>query len=202
MQVQILPPALITMEIYILRHGESVANDEWRLPTRDTPLTERGKRQAQKTAEYLAGRGIELIYSSPLARAYQTAEIIGSRLGCPVVKTWDLRDIGYGKLAGREYFDEQAWMALRKAGPRNPKYRIRGGGSFQGLQRRSDRALQRIRRSGKNAVASVAHVETNRIFIARLVGMSLEKISGIDQPNDLIYLFDTDSLKKYNGRQC
>ncbi|MBI2076085.1 MAG: histidine phosphatase family protein [Candidatus Aenigmarchaeota archaeon] len=178
------------MEIYIVRHGESVANDEWRLPTRDTPLTERGVKQAQTITEYLAGR-VELIYSSPLTRAYQTAEIIGNGLGCPVVKMWDLRDMGYGELAGREYFDKRARRALRKAGPENPKYRIRGGGSFQGLQRRSDRALQRILKSGKNSVASVSHLETNRILIARLLGRGLEDIHDVEQPNDLVYLFDT-----------
>ncbi len=181
------------MRIYILRHGRSVANEEWKLPTRDTPLTERGKRQAQEIAEYLAGCGIEVIYSSPLTRAYETARIVGDRLGCPIVKLWDLRDMGYGRLAGREQFDEQVYRTFRKIGPESPEYRVPGGGSFQGLQRRSDRALQRVLRSKQSTVASVAHLETNRVLIARLLEMDLEKISDIEQPNDLIYLFDTDT---------
>lgn len=37
------------MNIYVVRHGRSVANDEYRRPTDDTPLTERGKGQANTT---------------------------------------------------------------------------------------------------------------------------------------------------------
>jgi broad specificity phosphatase PhoE len=70
-------------EIYILRHGESEANkaniaqgSEY-----DTGLTTLGREQAEKTGEYLKkyrikDRNFDAIYSSPLKRAFETAEII------------------------------------------------------------------------------------------------------------------------------
>jgi len=70
------------MKIIIVRHGESLANsknisqgsgDEWT----DTPLTKKGKGQAKKVAERLKEEDIEVIYSSDLKRAKETAREIG-----------------------------------------------------------------------------------------------------------------------------
>jgi len=69
------------MKLFLVRHGQSLANkkqkhqgkeDEWR----DTPLSNSGKTQAKKVAERLKNEEFDLIYSSPLKRAKQTAEII------------------------------------------------------------------------------------------------------------------------------
>jgi broad specificity phosphatase PhoE len=66
------------------------------------PLSERGTEEAGQTARFLAGRGIEVVYHSPLERCAQTAAIIASALGVPIVESgeineWDgkesLRDI-------------------------------------------------------------------------------------------------------------
>ncbi len=180
------------MKIYILRHGESVANAESRLPTRDTPLTEKGQFHAHGSAEYLAGKGVEVVFTSPLRRALQTAQIIAGELACPLVQSWNLRDMGYGRVAGRELWDTTARYVLGQIDSHNPGYRVPGGGSFQGLQRRSGRALKRILNSGRHVVASVAHVETNRLLIAQLHGLALEESASIWQPHELIYFYDTD----------
>jgi 2,3-bisphosphoglycerate-dependent phosphoglycerate mutase len=69
------------MKIFLVRHGQSLANkerkhqgreDEWR----NTPLSNSGKNQAKRVAERLKDEKFNLIYSSPLKRAKQTAEII------------------------------------------------------------------------------------------------------------------------------
>ncbi len=69
------------MKLIIIRHGESEANakgisqgnlDEWI----DTPLTEKGKKQAKAVAKRLEDEDIEIIISSDLKRAKQTAEEI------------------------------------------------------------------------------------------------------------------------------
>lgn len=69
------------MKIFLVRHGESVANKERKHQGRekgwqDTPLSNSGKTQSKKVAERLKNEKFNLIYSSPLKRAKQTAETI------------------------------------------------------------------------------------------------------------------------------
>lgn len=67
--------------IFLVRHGEDQDNAQKVLNgRRDRPLTSRGKKQAQKAAQRLKGEKIDLIYSSPLQRAKQTANIIAKSL--------------------------------------------------------------------------------------------------------------------------
>lgn len=69
------------MKLILVRHGRSIANDEghhqgrdneWR----DTSLHERGVMQAKKVSERLKGEGVDVIYSSPMKRARETAREI------------------------------------------------------------------------------------------------------------------------------
>src|SRR6266536_1904048 len=68
--------------LYLVRHGQSEANVTWEFSYRrvDPPLTERGLRQVNATAEYLASLDVDGLYSSPMTRALQTAEIFGRAL--------------------------------------------------------------------------------------------------------------------------
>jgi broad specificity phosphatase PhoE len=67
------------MAIYLLRHGESEGNvlrvNQGRI---DLPLTARGREQAAIAGRWLAGLGVqpEVVYASPLRRAWETAEIV------------------------------------------------------------------------------------------------------------------------------
>ena len=86
-------------DITLLRHGESVGNQEARWQGQaDYPLTERGREQvAALVARWLAEkRGFDRIYSSPLKRALETAEIIAAGLQAPLETDpiWMERDIG------------------------------------------------------------------------------------------------------------
>src|SRR5688572_28217428 len=74
------------MEIVLVRHGETEANAEGRMQGhRDFPLNERGRQQARILGDWFVAQGIDWsrVYVSPLARAWQTAEIIVSRSGGP-----------------------------------------------------------------------------------------------------------------------
>jgi broad specificity phosphatase PhoE len=68
--------------LYLVRHGET----DWNLePVRcqgwaDVPLNERGRAQARELGRSLAGRGIELVVTSHLARARETAELVRDEL--------------------------------------------------------------------------------------------------------------------------
>ncbi|MBR1690316.1 MAG: histidine phosphatase family protein [Oscillibacter sp.] len=90
------------MKIYVTRHGET----DWNVLKKacgstDRPLTERGIRQAEELAERVRGKNIQVILSSPLERAYVTAQHAAEALGgLPVTKDARLMEIDYGEFEG------------------------------------------------------------------------------------------------------
>ena len=87
--------------LLLVRHGETDWNAEGRLQGHtDRPLNDHGRRQAKELAERLAGEGADAIYASDLSRAKETAEILGARLGLPVVIDADLREKNWGNWEG------------------------------------------------------------------------------------------------------
>lgn len=71
--------------IYFVRHGESEANERGIFASQkeDSPLNEKGREQAMITAQQIMSEGIKIdrVVSSPLKRAFETAEIIAKELG-------------------------------------------------------------------------------------------------------------------------
>lgn len=87
--------------LYLVRHGETSWNLEGRYQGHlDPPLTERGQRQAEATAEQLAPLGLAAIYSSDLTRAYQTAVALAEKTGLPIQTDPRLREIDQGAWQG------------------------------------------------------------------------------------------------------
>jgi broad specificity phosphatase PhoE len=75
-------------EICIIRHGETDWNAQFRIQGRtDIPLNETGRRQASVTAEYLKDESWDVIYSSPLVRALETARTISKAVGVSSIRT-------------------------------------------------------------------------------------------------------------------
>lgn len=90
------------MEIYIIRHGQTDWNKAYRLQGRsDIPLNEEGRRLARKTAEALQDVPFARAYTSPLARACETAKILLAGRDVPVVEDPRLLEIGFGVYEGR-----------------------------------------------------------------------------------------------------
>ena len=65
------------MKIYFIRHGETDWNKDGKLQGRvDIPLNEEGRHVAELTCEALKEEHFDIAFTSPLSRAYETAEII------------------------------------------------------------------------------------------------------------------------------
>ena len=89
------------MEIYIVRHGETLWNKERRCQgTIDINLNENGRELAVITGQALADTHFDVIYSSPLSRAYETACLIRGDRDIPVIKDDRLREICFGNMEG------------------------------------------------------------------------------------------------------
>ena len=91
------------MTLYLLRHGESIANVTHTFASRklDLPLTDFGRKQVIEIAEPLKKIGFTRLYSSPLLRTRQTAEIIGKSCELKPIVTESLREIDVGELDGK-----------------------------------------------------------------------------------------------------
>ena len=91
--------------IYLLRHGETTFNATRVVQPADTPLSDRGERQAERLAQRLADVGIRAIHSSDLPRALSTAQALARRTGVPVTLDADLQERNYGAIRGTAYAD-------------------------------------------------------------------------------------------------
>jgi len=104
-------------EIYLLRQGETEWNAEERFQGHlDSPLTSRGIAQAQAAARRLTAvaHTVDAMFSSPLGRARQTADILRSLATYPPVK-WDgrLQEVSVGSWDGLTHIDIDAcWPGL------------------------------------------------------------------------------------------
>ncbi len=90
-------------ELYVFRHGETNMNASRRWQGRgfNLSLNQTGLQQAYELAESLRGHGLEEIYTSPLQRARQTAEIVSGILGLPFYIRSDLIEGSFGLAEGK-----------------------------------------------------------------------------------------------------
>lgn len=89
------------MKLYLIRHGVTDQNKERCLQGRsDIELNEEGRELARKTAEGLKNIEFDLIFTSPLKRAYETAEIIKGERDIPLILSEELLEISFGAYEG------------------------------------------------------------------------------------------------------
>jgi probable phosphoglycerate mutase len=151
-------------EIVLVRHGES----EWSRTGRhtgrtDIPLTEEGRQAAGAVGEVLQRRRFELVLTSPLARAAETARLAG--FDEPQVRE-DLMEWDYGSYESRTTLD------IRKERPGWTLWRdgVPGGESAAEVGARADRVIDELRSIDGDALV-FAHGHLLRVLAARWLGL-------------------------------
>jgi broad specificity phosphatase PhoE len=100
-------------KLYIIRHGESVANRDNLVGGHfDSPLTDKGRKQARETKQLLADVHFDTAYSSDLRRATETAAIIFGQTIPSSRQLYDLRERNFGRLEGGS---TEEWFGINKA---------------------------------------------------------------------------------------
>ena len=131
-------------EVLLVRHGETDDNASARFQGQlDTPLNARGREQSVALAESLRGEGLRALYSSPLLRALETAQIVGAAVGLEPILDERLVEADAGDWSGRLIADivagEQEGYARWRAA--DPEFRFPGGESVAEQAQRIAAAL-------------------------------------------------------------
>ncbi len=148
------------MDLYLIRHGESVSNAEGRIQGQlDVPLSDFGRRQAEAIAERLGGESIEAIISSPLKRAWETAEVSSRRLGLPIISEPRLKEINVGIFQGktREELKRTHAKELELWHSEDLDFVVPGGESRRQLIARAEEALGDAAKLPYKRIAVFAH---------------------------------------------
>jgi broad specificity phosphatase PhoE len=157
--------------LILVRHGESEGNrDRTFTQNPDVPLTPHGREQAHAAAGRIAKRYEPMrLVASPFARARETAEIIGARLGVPLEIEPALREQSFGVFAGQPY---EALLndAAYHDGPRW-NWRPQGGESLVDVSARVVPAFDRIARASVGQdVVIVSHGGVMFALCAYVIG--------------------------------
>ncbi|HEY0324189.1 MAG TPA: histidine phosphatase family protein [Pyrinomonadaceae bacterium] len=160
--------------ILLIRHGQSQGNAEGRFGGHTaTPLSARGRRQAEAAARVLASKKISAIYSSDLLRAVQTAEPLARLAGLEIKRTTAFRERGVGVMEGLT-FEEAAeqhpdqYAALIR---RDFEHVILGGESYRQLLDRAAAKLDHAIAQHKGGrICIFSHTGTICILTLHLMG--------------------------------
>lgn len=161
-------------KLYLVRHGQSAGNAEGRFGGHGpTPLSDLGLQQAEITARLLAKEGVNVIFSSDLPRAIQTAEPLSRLTGVPINPTDAFRERNVGVLEGltfdesKETFPDDYYALVN----RNVQHVITDGESYTHLLRRSTSELWNILRDHIGArVAIFSHTGAICFLTLHLMG--------------------------------
>jgi broad specificity phosphatase PhoE len=148
-------------EVVLVRHGETEWSRSGKHTGRtDVPLTEQGREDAARVADALRDRRFDLVLTSPLARAADTARLAG--FGAVAQSRDELREWDYGVYEGRTTPDireeRPGWTLWRDGVP--------DGETEAEIGARADRLIEELRTLGGDALV-FAHGHLLRVLAAR-----------------------------------
>lgn len=174
------------MKILLIRHGETEWNKTGRPQGQlDIPLNIFGVQQAHTCAKHLSNFDIHSIYSSPLSRAYQTAQIIASKKSLVVNTDDSLKEIDLGSWQGMKWSEIRAKYSgllneFEKAGDLSYIY---GGESFQDVQKRAMKFISKFEKDSDKTVMIVTHGGLIKTIVCSILGLELSKRKNFDIHN-------------------
>lgn len=166
---------------YLVRHGEPAASGRINGRTPGVGLSERGRAEVSLVADRLAAADILALYSSPLQRTRETAEILAERFDLPVGYREDLIELDFGEWTGLTFDEVRAdhrwppWQSWRSIAV------IPGGENMREVQNRVVGALFELQREHpEGGVAIVSHGDVIRAALLFALGMPLDLYSRLE----------------------
>ena len=168
------------MRMLLVRHAETDWNRERRFQGgRDVPLSAAGREQAESAARLLAATPLDAVWSSPLARARDTAALIAAPHRLAVQETAAFREMGFGEWEGltrdevRERFADahRAWVET-------PQEAIwPGAETLAAVRTRALAGLAALRAAHQGqTICLVTHGITGRLLILEALGLGPDRL--------------------------
>lgn len=163
------------MALIYTRHGETEWNLLGKIQGReDIPLSEKGKEQANQLKKELDGEKIDIIYCSPLQRAYQTALIVKGTRDIPLIKDNRIIEMNYGIYDGRQKDDPGLMKQRTLFAQRYPE-----GESYLDVAKRVYSFLDELKKKHPDAnILIVAHLGIARVVNSYFHPMTNEEFIG------------------------
>jgi ribonuclease H / adenosylcobalamin/alpha-ribazole phosphatase len=203
----------------LLRHGATALSGERRFSGReDVPLTKEGAKQASLVARRLAaGRGTDVVITSPLQRARRTAEAVAAATGAALTVDNDLIEGDFGAWQGLTFAEAgERWPDEMKAWLASPDARPPDGESFAMVALRvlaaQDRLLEEHRHKRVVVVSHVTPIKTlicrallappEAMFRMNLDVAALTRIDCFDNGSALLRSFNDTAHLRSRRRRC
>jgi len=163
------------LKLYLIRHGQTELNKVRRFQGRiDVPLNETGIGQAQKLALRLSSEPLDKIYTSPLSRAQQTAEIIRSNHQIDIMTNEELVEMSFGSLEGKTYWEVNEIFPDWNASVFD--FTFAGGENLDNLVVRMKSFLDIVKKQDENSnILLVTHSGCLRVILCLLLGIDVNK---------------------------
>ena len=165
------------MRLVLIRHGQTDWNKEYRVQGQaDLPLNESGRAQAEATARFLQDEPLEVIYSSPLSRAYETALAITRFRKIDIITESRLKELDVGEADGLYYPNlKTKYPDFFRVWTTDPALiRWPGGESLPELQVRVWGVVQHIiSQRHSESVAIISHFFVLLALLCKVFGLSL-----------------------------
>lgn len=179
---------------YIARHGQT----NWNILGKtqghgNSDLTQKGKEQAKQLANALKEYPIDMIFSSDLGRAIETAKIIGDEINIEVNKTKDLREMGFGKWEGLLIEEIKKDFSTIYDTWRNEPHLvdIPDGETLHIIKDRVDNFIKELNEKYDNKhILLVSHTITVRVMLLSFLNSGVENIYRIKQDNTALNIVE------------
>jgi len=176
-----------TTRLCIIRHGETAWNAEHRVQGQlDIPLNDTGLKQAQAVGRALKGERFDVVYSSDLARARQTAAPIAQLLGAELVLDKDLRERHYGIFERLTYAEVKVRYPedYARFEAHDPDFAFRTGESLKDFSARSIAVISKIAKQHPDqSILVFTHGGVLDQFYRHVTGTPLSTQRGFGIPN-------------------
>lgn len=187
------------MILFLVRHALTPVTGQkliGRLP--GFSLSEKGREQAAATALRLADAPLKAIYSSPMERCVETAEVIAGHHKLKVQTVDDLAEIDYGSWQGRSLkslYGVKGWKEL-KARPAD--FRFPDGETIREASTRGMVAVEALRLKHRDkAVAVCSHCDMIKLIVAACLGLGIDLYDRINiAPASITTLYMSDATPR------
>ena len=181
------------VKLILARHGETVWNVEKIYRGRkDVNLDEVGIKQAELLGNYLSNWELTTIYSSPLRRAIETANIIARYQKIGVHVADGLIDINYGEWqALPEQEVKRLYPTLHNDWHNNPhRVRMPGGESLEDVRKRAIEVVNDVLSKYQGSVVLISHRVVIKVLICSLLGLDNSHFWNVKQDVGGITIFN------------